>query len=70
MPETEEDESTAAVHVVVPRIPCPLSDADYSELAALHSPVRHSDAFGIDVYISVVEFIAEKLGCNTGFMLF
>ena len=62
----EEDESTAAV--VVPRIPCPLSDADYSELAALHSPVRHSDAFG--VYISVVEFIAEKLGCNTGFMLF
>lgn len=64
----EEDESTAAV--VVPRIPCPLSDADYSELAALHSPVRQSDAFGIDVYVSVVEFIAEKLGCNTGFMLF
>ena len=66
MPEVDEHDSTNAV--VVPRISCPLSDDDLLELKAEHSPLCQSDAFGIDIYVRVVEHICGKLGCSTGFM--
>ena len=52
MPEVDEDVSTGSV--IVPRMSNPLSHADYSELTAVYSPLRHSDAFGIDIYRTVV----------------
>lgn len=62
------DEADSTNAVVVPRISCPLSDDDLLELKAEHSSLGQSDALGIDIYIRVVEYISEKLGCSTGFM--
>jgi len=68
LPEVDEDDLAEAVSV--PRISCPLSDEDYLELTMEHNPLAQSDAFGTEIYIQVVEYISQKLGCNTGFLCY
>ena len=63
MPELPvvEDSTTA---ITVPRIVCPVSDEDYLQLTMEQNPLAHSDAFGIEIYIRVVEYISQKQGCH------
>ena len=60
------EDSTAAV--TMPRIACPVSDEDYFQLTMENNPLTQSDAFGIEIYIRVVDYISQKQGCNTGFL--
>ena len=43
--------------VQVPLMECPLSDDDYSELLRLINPLSHSESYGIDLYLSTLEFL-------------
>lgn len=69
MPELPVAEDSTAV-VTLPRIACPVSDEDYFQLTMEHNPLAQSDAFGIEIYIRVVDYISQKRGCNTGFLCY
>ena len=51
----------------IPRVTCPMNEDDYLSLSQEHDPLAHSEAFGIDIYLSTVNFISRKLECNNGF---
>ena len=55
---TDED-----VEVVeVPGIPNPLSSSDYADLCQAIDPTAHSESYGVDEYITTVQFVCRKIG--------
>jgi hypothetical protein len=47
--------------VTVPDCRCPLSAEDYDDLEHAISPTAASSNYGIDLYLSVVRFVEDKL---------
>ena len=47
------------INVVLPRIPAPLTDAEYEELKGTVNPLGESDCGGIDLYGQVVTFVYD-----------
>ena len=50
-----------AESVLVPDCICPLSEEDYHELEQNISPNAHSTNYGIDLYLSAVEFVEGRV---------
>lgn len=43
--------------VNVPELHIPLTDHDISELKQMIDPLQHSDCFGIDIYLTTVQYV-------------
>ena len=48
--------------VVIPECVCPLTDVQFDELCTVVSPLSSSTNYGIDLYQSVLEFVAAQRG--------
>lgn len=47
--------------MIIPNIPNPLTDSDYHDLIHAINPMQHDNSYGIDVYLSACNFVAERL---------
>lgn len=54
-------DSNEADQVSVPEVRNPLAHSDYEELCAAVSGNCESDCYGVDIYISVLQFVHDKL---------
>ena len=47
--------------MIIPNIPNPLTDSDYHDLIHAINPMQYDKSYGIDVYSSACNFVAETL---------